>query len=399
MRTKKQAGRIAWVCGYPAHYFRELHRLIESEYPGRTRFFYIEPDSVDARQRSYEMGSLPNDAQIVRAGCNRQLLRGLKEFAPSLVITSGHFPRLVARAAVWARLKGIKVAYLSDTNILDISRKPTWWRLMKRALFGFYLRQMWCLLPIGAPNKQFYEWCCGWGRTQARSVHFPLPHRAELFHEASDTAAMADRNGKIVLLYLGRLSPEKGLRQLIEGLARVPASLRSKFHCLIAGEGICRTELTELARKRGVEDAVDFLGAIPSAETPAIFRRCDVFILPSQWEPWGLVVNEALSSAKPVMAPKWVGAVPDLVHDGVTGFVLPDNAPESISEGLQRVYNERSRLKKMGLRGREIITKGGWEIEGALSGWAEIVRRLDLCVVHNDAQQDLSNTAVAGGGS
>jgi glycosyltransferase involved in cell wall biosynthesis len=105
-----------------------------------------------------------------------------------------------------------------------------------------------------------------------------------------------------------------------------------------------------------------------------LFAVADVVVLPSHTEPWGLVVNEALSSGRPVMAPHWVGAAADLLQDGVTGLVLSANSPEAIAAGLERALEMRATLSEMGRRGRALVAEGGWTLEGALSSWHRVLR-------------------------
>jgi glycosyltransferase involved in cell wall biosynthesis len=180
-----------------------------------------------------------------------------------------------------------------------------------------------------------------------------------------------------VFLYLGRLVPTKGVDRLIKALTLFPDEILTHCSCLIAGDGSCRAELEGLVRDLGLEGLVIFLGTIPSNETPSLFAAADVFVLPSHQEPWGIVVNEALSSGKPVVVPYWVGAAADLVLDGVTGVVMPSNTPEHIASALLRLYDDRERSRCMGIRGRELVRNGGWNIDNTLSSWREVMKLVD----------------------
>lgn len=377
MVAKATKAPIAWVCGYPSHHFRQLHRRIEEQYP-ETCFFYIRSEK-EGRERSYETGPLPQNMVIVTPREFSRLISQLREFNPSLVVTSGQDPRIIVGAALWAMLTRRKLCYLSDSNFAEVQKKPFLSRLIRRFVSYLYLRRMWCLLIIGTNNKSFYESCCGSAWLKQHSIRFPLPHDPAPFHSIPLPEARVD-SGKIVLLFLGRLVREKGVENLIRALALLPAGIRSGFQCLIVGDGPMRPEIESLVAVEGLESAVEFLGTVPSDEAPGIFNRCDLFVLPSHYEPWGLVVNEALSSGKPVMAPEWVGAAGDLIQDGVTGFVLSDNDPVTIAKGLERVWNARDQLHAIGSSGRELVARGAWSVEGALAGWAEIVGQLETSI-------------------
>ena len=107
-----------------------------------------------------------------------------------------------------------------------------------------------------------------------------------------------------------------------------------------------------LAENLKISGIVQFLGAVSSDETHLIYVDHDIFILPSRNEAWALVVNEALSSGLPVVIPYWVGAVPDLVIQGYTGFVMEDNEPETISRAIQKVIQTDS--KKLFQQGKSV---------------------------------------------
>jgi glycosyltransferase involved in cell wall biosynthesis len=375
MKELSRSVRVAWLCGYPSHYFRKLHCDIEKANPGQTKFFYLRNSTVE--QRGYEVGVIPENSAVLDPKDVMGLLRKLRQFDPSLLVTSGNYPRIVVAAALWAKVTGRRVAYLCDTNFKDVTRRSKTWRALKKVSSRIYLRQMWCLLPIGIRNREFYAWCCGDEWAREHEVHFPLPHTVSQFCIPESCCEQMSNDSRINLLYLGRLSPEKGIENLIHGFALLPKNIVSDFQCDIAGDGSCRKSLEAMRKAAGLESRVRFLGSIPSDKTADLLRAHDVCVLPSQVEPWGLVVNEALSSEKPVVVPEWVGSVPDLVIDDVNGFVIPDNLPSSIALGLQRVHANRSRLQEMGRRGREIILQGRWNDLGSLAAWKTMLGRLD----------------------
>jgi len=115
---------------------------------------------------------------------------------------------------------------------------------------------------------------------------------------------------------------------------------------------------------------------VASDQVTRIYQRADLFVLPSDAEPWGLVVNEALINGVPVMCPYWVGAAIDLITDSETGYVLDNNTPETIAAGLERVLHIKEKNKKIGLMGQDRVLNGGWHINAASKRLISIVDEL-----------------------
>ena len=120
-------------------------------------------------------------------------------------------------------------------------------------------------------------------------------------------------------LYVGRLSPEKSIDRLIAAFAIV-CEENENAKLVIVGGGPEEGALKRQAEALGLGDAVDFAGSKHGQDLFDEFARASCFVLPSHSEPWGLVVNEALSYGCPVVVSHRCGCVPELVIEGETGF-------------------------------------------------------------------------------
>ncbi|PYQ16773.1 MAG: hypothetical protein DMF80_03360 [Acidobacteria bacterium] len=378
----RQPGPVAaaWVGGHPSHYMKALHRRIEQKHGPAVAFFYTPPSAVERVARRYEVGDLPRRSLVLSAaGAVRQtteLLRALRRADPATLIAAGHFPRPVLVACLWARVTGRSVCYWSDMNMEDVQRGGRLRRWLVRATMRPYLRGMTRLLYVGTQNRRFYEWCCG-RQSLPPLLRLPYPHDPEPFWRAESLRETARRelagNADLVVLYVGRLVESKGVDLLLEGLALLAPPLRARMRCLIVGEGAGRPGLERRAARLGIGSSTRFLGERPSDQTPALYAAADVVAVPSRREPWGLVINEALSSRRPVIAPAWVGAAADLVQDGVTGFVLRDASPPAVAEALERTLSLQRNLPLMGWRGQRLVQEGGWTLAAALESWDQLV--------------------------
>jgi glycosyltransferase involved in cell wall biosynthesis len=127
-------------------------------------------------------------------------------------------------------------------------------------------------------------------------------------------------------LTLGRLSAEKGLASIVAAWRKSLGTL------IVVGDG------PEAARLRGLAGAgVEFLGAVPSAEVPALLGGARALLQPSVWyEAQPRVILEAYAAGIPVLASR-IGGLSDLVEDDVSGFVLPVGDPDSWMAGVERL--------------------------------------------------------------
>jgi glycosyltransferase involved in cell wall biosynthesis len=123
------------------------------------------------------------------------------------------------------------------------------------------------------------------------------------------------------VLYVGRLAREKSVPTLLHAFTDV-STRRPESRLTIVGSGPERVELEALAEQLGIGHATRFAGALDGERLAAEYATASCLVLPSASEPWGLVVNEALHYGCPVIASNRCGCVPELVHDGDTGYVF-----------------------------------------------------------------------------
>jgi glycosyltransferase involved in cell wall biosynthesis len=143
-------------------------------------------------------------------------------------------------------------------------------------------------------------------------------------------------------------------------------------YLLIVGDGDERQRLEQQAA--GLPD-VRFLGFRNQTELPRYFDLCDVFVLPSRHEPWGLVVNEAMNAARAVVVSDDVGCQEDLIIEGKTGAVFPVGDVRGLAAALARTLAEPGTAARMGAAGREHIQRFSFEqdVAGLRQALAECV--------------------------
>jgi glycosyltransferase involved in cell wall biosynthesis len=153
-----------------------------------------------------------------------------------------------------------------------------------------------------------------------------------------------------VVASVGRLSPEKGQKYLLQALAAIRHRI-PRLICLFAGDGPLRGQLEAEARQLAVEQSCRFLGDVQQVEN--VFAAADVVALPSMFEGMPNAVLEAMAMGCPVVASAVGGSI-ELVYEGETGFLVPPADPGALGAALVAVASSVERRKQMRARSRAI---------------------------------------------
>src|SRR6266540_3867999 len=157
-------------------------------------------------------------------------------------------------------------------------------------------------------------------------------------------------DGKTIL-YVGRIVREKGVFTLLEALEEL-LERRRDFSLVLAGEGPLKEDLAKEALRRKLGDRVTITGFVDERTLVSLYNSCDVFVLPSHYEPFGMVALEAMASRIPVVVSD-VGGLSEIVEDGITGLKVPASDPRALAEGILRVLDDpelSERLKENAYR-------------------------------------------------
>jgi len=159
--------------------------------------------------------------------------------------------------------------------------------------------------------------------------------------------------GEILLLSVGRVSPEKRLDLLLSAYARA-AAVREGLRLVVVGDGPTRAEL-EMSAPAGVR----FLGELHGHALAGVFAAADAFAFPSTTDTFGQVLLEAGASGLPVVAAAAGGAV-DLVRHGVTGFLVRADDPDAFARALLDLAASEPLRRRLGEAGRDAALERTW---------------------------------------
>lgn len=176
-------------------------------------------------------------------------------------------------------------------------------------------------------------------------IHAPVPRMGDPGLRSS----FSDRN---LILYAGQIIRGKGVDVLLECLAKV----KSKFECIILGDGNHKAYCEELSRKLGLDDRVHFKGFIPQEELKAYYRECSVVALSSVWpEPIATIGLEVMRYALPVVGFD-AGGIKDWLKDGETGYLIPWMDRDLFARRLDELLQDKNKARKLGQNGLEFVS-------------------------------------------
>lgn len=148
-----------------------------------------------------------------------------------------------------------------------------------------------------------------------------------------------------LLLYAGRLAPEKQIPWLLNAFVRIAESV-PEVVLAVAGGGTMLEELIELASSMGIADRTRFLGPVPRCEMDPIYAAADLFVFPSPSETQGLVIGEARAAGTPAVVID-AGGAPETVQNGVDGFRIAEGDLEGFAACVVNLLRDRKLLKQI----------------------------------------------------
>lgn len=154
-------------------------------------------------------------------------------------------------------------------------------------------------------------------------------------------------------LFVGRLAANKGLFTLLDAWRAMPRHAT----LLIAGDGHLAGPLAERAAREGLQGRVRLLGPLPDADLLEAYAASDVFVLPSEYEAFGIVLLEAMAAGKPVVATR-AGGMAEVVQEGKTGLLVPVGDAGALAQALQQVLLDERLARSLGEAGRGRVHEG-----------------------------------------
>ncbi len=379
--------RVAFVNSHPIQYFAPLYAHINRSPDIEAVPIYLSDISL---RGGFDKGfgqTIKWDIDLL-AGANPIFVRdaarndpadGLKLLAPEIwsIVRRGDFDAVVVHGAQFsanevavlaAKSVGVPVIVRGETH-LGLERSGMRANLRNLLVHRFY-RQFDAFLTIGTRNREFYR---SLGIPHERLFDFPytvdnarMASAASL--DAARISAVRQRYGiatdRPAVLFASKFTRRKHPDDLIAAAARLAAT-GMPFALVMAGAGEMDAELRALADAHPQLNTV-FTGFVNQAALPELFGACDVFVLPSEQEPWGLIINEAMAAGLPIIASREIGAVADLVRHGENGVVIDARDVDALTDALTAIVGDPKKRSAMSRASRRIIA--GWSYVEAEAG-------------------------------
>jgi glycosyltransferase involved in cell wall biosynthesis len=193
------------------------------------------------------------------------------------------------------------------------------------------------------PAESLRGWLRGVTRARARAVCLPNP-------VACDVAAQPGRAD--LVLFLGRMEPAKGIYDLLDALAAI-RPLVPEVRLVCAGDGD-RVAVARYAERLGIADAVKFTGWVGPSGKRALLESAAVFAAPSYHASLPISLLEAMAAGVPVVAAA-VGGIPEVVVDGVSGFLVAPGDRATLARLLRELLLDRAAASRIGAAARESV--------------------------------------------
>jgi glycosyltransferase involved in cell wall biosynthesis len=169
------------------------------------------------------------------------------------------------------------------------------------------------------------------------------------------------KNQTLILLFVGRLETQKGIKYLIEAADILKENI-NEFEIWLVGDGSKKDELEVTIRERELSSLFKFLGKLYEKELLKVYKTADIFILPSIWEGFPLTLLEAWAAELPVISTD-VGGITSICTDGYNALIIPPKNPKAISEAVIKLFKDVNLRTKIRKNGRELVEeKYSWEI-------------------------------------
>lgn len=258
--------------------------------------------------------------------------------------------------------------------------RPFWVDTLKQLLVRPLLTMTAAVLVIGKANRAFFDY---FGVPASRQFLTPYgvdnayfseqrrrlePHRRGLRQEHGWDDEV------VVVGFSGKLIERKRPQDVVDAVARLQQD-GLRVGLLMIGDGPLRSALEGRARAHRLKWTV-FAGFKNQSELAPLYLCMDLFVLPSAYETWGLVVNEAMVFALPVLASTMVGAHADLIEPDRNGYTFEPGDAGALAERLRPLVESRDRRRQFGSRSEALIRRYSYDMcaEGILQALHYVTR-------------------------
>jgi glycosyltransferase involved in cell wall biosynthesis len=302
--------------------------------------------TVDAAELTFRWRTLPGTSILRRSRwlvLNRRLGRALADTRPDVIVVGGWNQPAFWHAFWRARRRRVPVVVWVESTAQDARPRSGPFDGAKR----FFIRRSAAFIVPGRASAAYLR---ALGAAEDTIARAPNAVDMTIFRERV-ASARGDRErvrrelaiNRLMVLYVGRLDPEKGLDVLFDAVRTLDADV------VLVGVGGDAERLRSIAPEN-----VRFAGWQDRDQLVPWYAAADIFVLPSLSEPWGMVLNEAAAAALPIVATTAAGAAFELVDEGVNGFRVAPGDATALRRALRELGDNRALRETAGRRSAEL---------------------------------------------
>lgn len=285
-------------------------------------------------------------------------------------VAKGSRTRFVAMAARLALWKRPRVVVVGLVNFAPVAFALRGMGLVERVVVQLYGREAWCRLPfhrrlalrhadvISSITAYTAQKAAASNDLDSGRIRLLTPVLDESWLEARPRSSAGKAGAVVQLLTVARLDAAqggKGVDLVLKALASDALKHLAWRYCIV-GAGSDRPRLEALMCDCGLAEKVEFLGAISDEVLFLRFSLCDIFVMPSTQDGFGIVFLEAAAFGKPVIGAR-AGGIPESVLDGETGILVDAAQPAELQEALIRLLGDPEERTRMGNAGRARVER------------------------------------------
>jgi glycosyltransferase involved in cell wall biosynthesis len=391
--------KLAYMVSYPIQYQAPLlRRLAQEPDIDLTVFFWSDHTAKEYTDEGFGGVQVKWDVPLLEgykyeflpivrhsteitfcAPINRGFYRALEKGRFDAIWLHGYWNINCLLTMVAAKLLGIPLLERAEGTLIDHPRSR--FKLaIKRAFFSIIRHFIHAVLPISSRNKDYWVHYLG-----PDFPSFMVPYAVDnaYFQRMSAIASQSREElrqqlnlepNRPIILYASKLISRKRCIDLIDAYLGIkPLAGGKRPYLLIVGDGSERATCEARVRAVG-ELSVHFLGFQNQSQLARFFDLCDLFVLPSVYEPFALIVNEVMNAGRTIIISDEVGCQPDLVADGVNGRVFPAGNVAALRAALESVLGEPEVRRDMGRHGLGRINQ--WSFEEDIRGLREALNHV-----------------------
>jgi glycosyltransferase involved in cell wall biosynthesis len=308
---------------------------------------------LGAGESADQQSNVRNSGKEWRRGAG--VIRLLMEKNVRAVVMMGYNDLGRLRVMRWCYRNGIPCFMFGDSNVHG-DHVTGARALVKRALIQRVSK--WCrgFLACGSLGRAYFK---RYGVSDDRIFYFPYEPDYELIRTITPQQIEAVRQrfgldpARRRLVYSGRLVDVKRVDLLIDAFAQI-ADQRPEWDLLIIGDGPLRQALEQRVAT-GLTSRINWTGFLDNQEVvSSLYRSCDVLVLPSDFEPWALVINEAAAAGLAIVCSNVVGAAAELVRPGINGQLFSPGSVEQAAVAILEV-TESDQIDRMKAQSPKIL--------------------------------------------